>query len=137
MRFILFAPYGAPANGVMAILKLDAIAARNLVLNNRALRFNNRALRWSAIYARMRCRGYGRRSHEQQCAGYREVSKSNHRVLPFVQADNIITPVTVYFKAGHRQIQTTPPGRAFGHAATSAVSAGGRLNRCPEGPVWV
>ena len=34
MRFALFAPYGAPANLVMARLELDAIAVRNLVLNN-------------------------------------------------------------------------------------------------------
>jgi hypothetical protein len=40
MGFALFAPYGAPANGVMAILQLDTIAARNLVLNNGALRWS-------------------------------------------------------------------------------------------------
>jgi hypothetical protein len=110
MRFALFAPYGAPANGVMAILQLDAIAARNLVLNNRALR-------QSAIYARMRCRGYGRRSHEQQCADYRDVSEGNHRMLPFAQAGIIIAPVTVFSKQATAKFKSRHPD------GTSAVSA--------------
>jgi hypothetical protein len=57
----------------------------------------------------MRCRAYGRRSHEQQCAGYRDISENSHRMLPLVQAGIIIAPVTVYFKAGHRQILARLP----------------------------
>ena len=102
MRFILFAPYGAPANLVMAHLKLDARAARNLMLNNRALR-------WGAICARMRCRGYGRRSHEQQCADYRDVSEGKHRMLPFAQAGIIIAPVTVFSKQATAKFKSRHP----------------------------
>jgi hypothetical protein len=75
------------------------------------------------VYARMRCRGYGRRSHEQQCAGYRDVSESNHRVLPFVQVDNIIAPVTVFSKQATAKFKSRHPD------GTSAVSADEGLSR--------